>query len=304
MARAQPRRFRLLPDGPAPRRRAAAHERFRAGDFAGTARAVKQGLMDAADAHDAAAQSNLLELLDKVFEVRKGAPLPVDFEVPPELSRLRVLARHGEDARDGKSWYQLDLGAEAKPGTLRNIRIERYPSTVLIDKRAGIGAWEETPEGPSLDIWGASECGQTPVPDGLYLITIEIEGKPKVSGWFALNHHSSSALPYLNAPTPGSEQGATPVFQWEDFRSPENRPWERRVAALLVFELASDKLVWTDFIEGASRTESAVGRDGEGAARLAAGSHRGTLRFMEGRRFGDLHLARDSSVRTIFTVGK
>lgn len=278
-------------DAPIELRRA--HADFLEGDWASFGQHLREGL--AARHHDAAATDNLLDLLDASFEARGGAPLIVDWKLPEEFTRLRVAVKRRQTVSEGSVMYQLELFGDVKKGSLENVRVERYPNELVMDKQSGFGAWEVTDgdEGGE-DLWAAGECGSTPPPPGLYLITFKLKGKAEVKGWFALNHHASSAAPYFLAPTQGAATGSTPTFRWDDFRSPQSKPWETRAATLLVFG-PSWNVTWMRFFDAPGAGEATP-------APLKPGPYEAVLRFQERRRFGGLTVSRDSAIALPFRV--
>jgi hypothetical protein len=270
-----------------------AHSDFLKGDWTALAVHIREGL--AARHNDPAATANLLELLDAAFEARGGAPLPVDFKVPGHFKRLKVAVKRRENALKGTVMFQIELFGEVKRGAFENVRIERYPNELVMDKQSGLGEWEVTAgEDGNDELWAAGQCGPTPPPEGLYLITMKTKGQAEVKGWFALNHHGSTGSPYFLAPGLGTTTGATPTFRWDDFHSPQCKKWETRAVNLLIFD-PSWNVTWSQWFETAGATEAT-------SAALKPGAYEAVLKFQERRRFGELIVGRDSAIALPFKV--
>jgi hypothetical protein len=165
----------------------------------------------------------------------------------------------------------------------------------VMDKQSGLGAWEVTPgEEGGEELWAAGQCGPTPPGEGLYLLTLKMKGEPEVKGWFALNHHASSASPYFLAPVKGAKTSTTPTFRWDDFRSPQFKKWETRALTVLLFD-PSWNIAWLQWFEAPDATEVT-------SAPLKPGHYEAVVKFQERRRFGGLVLSRDSAIALPFEV--
>jgi hypothetical protein len=270
----------------------AAHEAYLKGDWAQLSREVRKGL----ESSDERTTGNLLELLDASFEALGGKALPVDFTLPPELKRLRFSTKRRENAHNGNLLYQLEVWAEYQKGTLEQLRVERFPNELMIDKRAGLGELDETAGDPGMgELWAAAQCAPTPPKPGLYLFTVKLAGHDEVRGWFALHGHASSSSPVMTAPGPAEKTGPRPTFRWADFKSPELKKFESRVVSLLLFD-PQWNVVWGHWPDDLDHREVTLEKD------LLPGPYEVVVKFQERRRFGQVLLARDSTTAVPFEV--
>jgi hypothetical protein len=121
------------------------------------------------------------------------------------------------------------------------------------------------------------------------------------SGWFVLNDMAASASPVVRAPAVGETVDTpTPEIQWDDFRTPEYKPYEARVLALAVVPLKGLDTSWKPVFDlyepDPTRTHATV------APALADGKYWVMVTYQEQRRFGDLKLRRCARTGRYFYV--
>jgi hypothetical protein len=90
-----------------------------------------------------------------------------------------------------------------------------------------------------------------------------------------------------------------PVFEWEDFRSPEYKPYERRSFNLHVGRVTETAPYWEglwDFYLGSpNETQVVVGKDSRAKElKLEDGEYWVTFQYVEARAFGPLKIRRAS----------
>ena len=255
------------------------------------------------------ARDNALRLLDAAWEAGRGR-LPADWTVPSSIHHLRVSSLRKQEP-DGVS-FRLELGGIiTDPGALGQVRVVQAPGRVILDRRAGQGTWEVTPEPDGtwyVELEGPETA--TPTPEGLYLLDVEVAGED-VRGWFVLTRHVSSQTPAVHAPAVGETfTSGQPPLRLDDFRSPEYRAWERRSLGLYVVRLrpgsAADKgyeVAWHRWISSPRDTEVTLGVGGDMPdAELEDGDYWLAATYGERRAFGPLKIVRSSRTARPFQV--
>lgn len=261
---------------------------------------------------DPLVQSNLLALLRKAYDLQGTSGLPVDWQLPEEILRMRVGVRRGGSEIPE---YQLKIYGQIKePGVIKQLKVRRFPNQVLADKMAGIGYWEEIPEddGKTIHFDLNSNNSRQPIPGGLYLLDLELNNGKTVAGWFLLEDDSNAtASPNVLVPAVGETfHTGTPTFRWDDFRSPQYRPTESRVVwmAINLANPPDDKYdpKWEFYSESPSLTNITVGLppNGPSGPGLANGRYKFTIKYMERRRFGDLLISREAATSRFFAIEK
>ncbi len=254
-------------------------------------------------------RENLFGLLAATYQARGYEGIPADWKLPPEITKMKIVVNR--ILRDLPRYSFRVQGETAAIGTIRQLRVTRYPDQVVLDRKAGLGEWEER-----LNEDGDAEyelCGartQAPVAAGLYLLRIELASGSAVDGWFILDPEvNSTESPALSSPSYGQQFTTTrPMFSWADFRSPQYKPFERRTVWMAVTRAdppAYDWDVhWSFYADAPTLTDITVGAaPGEHLAKpLTTGNYAFYLNYQERRRFGDLILVRASAALHPFSI--
>jgi hypothetical protein len=249
-------------------------------------------------------QQNALALLSSAYEVSEGK-IGADWKLPTEIKKLKVVQKRVE--RDGKTTFSLKIaGNTISKGLIKQLQLVKYPNQVVLDKQGKVGEYSELAEtnpadGIYFEVDGENE--EVPVAEGLYLINIELANGSKTNGWVILSDVVSSRSPDVYEPKSGAViTTPNPVFQYEDFVSPEYKKTEHRSIWMGIFDVLDPnwKDVWSLYDGALPKTSVTVGKepDQEGVSELKPGKYHFYLAYKEERRFGEVRLGR-MSVRTV-----
>lgn len=281
-----------------------AHEAYVKGDFAKLTTEIREALKE----QDAVVTRNALALLAKAYEVRGGAGLPVDWKLPPEIREMKVAVSRVHSPQSDE--YGIEIrGAQTEKGMIRQLQLVRYPDHVVLDKQRGVGEWTEELDpdnGPEYELDGARSAG--PVPEGLYLVNLELKTGAVTRGWVIVSDLVSTETPVVTAPFVGQTfSTGNPSFRWTDFRSPQYKSHELRTLWLGVARPSPTWTeVWSHFFVHPRLTETTIGLDPEahGAKALENGRYTFYVNYKESRRLGDVLMQRKSVTATPFFVKK
>ncbi len=273
-----------------------AHHAYLKGDFKTMTAEVRETLKG----NDPTASKNAIELVEKAYET-SGGNLPCDWKLPPGVKAMRIALKHHH--RPERDDFALKISGAAPHGLIKNLRLTRYPDTVMLDKATSLGEWAEEDDledGPEYSLDGPR--GNEPAAEGLYLVDIELASGSVTHGWFILSGMLSSETPSVAVPSVGqSFSTVNPTLRWQNFRSPEYRPFERRGLWLGVAQMDPPsfqwKLAWSKWLADPELTEITVGPKA-----LDKGRYFFYVAYSEKRGFGDLRLGRESVTVTPFTV--
>jgi hypothetical protein len=243
------------------------------------------------------AKDNALKLLDKAYEENCDLKFPVDWKLPEQVIRMKV--EQGSNLEPDWRWYKLKISGHLREADgIQQLRVLKFPDTVIVDKNASIGDWELDidPKDPTNIYFELSQkYNKEQVTPGLYLLEITTNDGNTTNGWFLLNDQFSSANPIIHTPAMGERfKGPNPTFHWDDFKSPEYKSCEQRKMGIYVSKLGSAKWDprWTFSETDPSLTSATVGIHGEGS--LEPGKYWFSLFYRESRMFGDLEITRRS----------
>lgn len=286
-----------------------AHEAYLRKDLRTMASEIKELFKDPKS--DETSLKNGLALLEKAYSTRSGNGIPVDWKLPSEITKMKVTL--GYHRRANTDDYALNVSGTAQAiGTIKQLKVTRYPDQVVLDKQGNLGDWEdqiEPGDGPSFELDGPRTV--RPAQEGLYLIHIELASGAVTEGWFILSNMVASDSPVVQTPGIGDTfTTRNPTLKWNDFKSPEYQSHEGR--SLWMAVVKSDPPlyewipVWTMWEGSPNRTQVTVGTepnaDTGSVSQLADGGYNLYLSYKEERRFGDLRLGRKSITITPFQV--
>ena len=260
---------------------------------------------------DTIIQKRVFEVFEKIMTESKGK-VNLDWELPESITRLRLQTQRKDN---GKS-YKISLkGNHRELLSVKQLRLTQFPERVLLDKSKGIGDWWE--ESDSLYGGGQyfelkSKNLKKPVQDGLYFIYLELSNGDKVDGWVFLNRGgTSSSNPIIDVPVRGQKFSNTiPFFQWQNFKSPEYKKFERRHLALFVSKSEAPKYSWDPywlyFPGHARETKISYGDNKKTglppAKNLTPGRYVFILNYHESYQMGPITVQRTSRTRKPFHV--
>ncbi len=285
-----------------------AHAAYLKDDMPSMSSALREALAD--PSADQLVRTNAYDLLNRAFREHKGK-LTSDWAPPPGVSNLKF-AHVRKAKQDGVAYKANFAGHMDAADTLSQVQLVKFPNDVVLDRRAGVGEWESAPEetGGGFYFGLDSEDREAPLADGLYIIRFVLASGLSSEGWFVMSDLTSSATPSVHAPAYGETvTSAQPTITWDDFRSPELSPDERRVMRVNVSRVTDVSPYWAPVwglsSQGATQTSATVGLepDADGPeSSLANGEYWLSVSFYEQRMFGDLKLRRASRTSRPFRV--
>jgi hypothetical protein len=294
----------LSPSGAALTAVERAHNAFVARDYLGLTGAAKEVLLGTDT--DETTKKNILDLLSKA-KIEQNGSLPVDWHLPAEIDKVDFKLNR-RSIPDGVKFDFVFRGRMKEADSISQLQITAYPGLTILDKQNHIGQWKTHPEEGKFDFELSDRTGtREPLAEGLYLFTLELKDGARTEGWFVVNHLASSASPKLLYPAVGEAMTThNPQIRWEDFRSPEYQPEERRNVYVYVNPPDSDteEFGWNFWEQHPSRTSIEVGKTvgGTGVSSLAKGPYWLTLGYCESSNFGDMRLSRCSRTGRPFSV--
>jgi hypothetical protein len=284
-----------------------AHESFLRKDMRSVALNLKELFQDTRA--DETEKKNGLALLEKAYAYRNGSGIPVDWRLPVEITKLKATVIYFRKPHEENYGFKV-AGTAVALGTVKQLKVTRYPDQVVLDKQAKVGEWEEEvdpDDGPSFELDGPHSV--KPVEEGLYLVHMELANGNNFDAWFILSNMASTDTPVVRTPCVGETfTTRNPTFKWEDFKSPEYQGHESRsiwMTAVKAEPPGFDWIqAWTMYEGDPIRTQATIGleKDGVGVKQLENGRYNFYLGYKEQRRFGELRLGRQSFTVTPFHI--
>lgn len=257
-------------------------------------------------------QRNLLDMLKNLrdWEAKNGQIVPLDWRLPDGFTiGVTSFDRSYDVATDRLRFAISFFSVLDRPLFVEQFKITRYGGDVIIDKTAGIGDWNEGQmNGPARPYVSASSTYQdTPMPDGLYLLSVKVKDQKQVEGWFFL-HGTATASPVIYTPQVNEKfSTANPTFQFQDFTSGSLLKSDGRKLTVKVFSEGTRKQVWDSaYINPRALTSVTLGHDRNqsGDRSLNVGSYRLKLAFEERSYFGDLTIGRQINTTVPFAIAR
>jgi hypothetical protein len=252
---------------------------------------------------------NLFGIYDqlKAYEKQNGPIVPLDWSLPDEIHFLVSDNTRRYDADSDRTRYDIGLFGVLAPGaSVDQVQLIRYPNEILIDKQSNIGDCKEGTADSFPDISCGVDRPDSPGSNGLYLVNIQVKGKPMTHGWFVMSRTQVSATPVVQSPVLNQNyKTPTPTFHWLDFKSSEYRPFEQRKRKLSVYEHSSQSSTqrWSfNEIYPDSSESKTIGTLGDGATTLSPGDYSLHAGFEERWFFGEMLLGRVGTTNVPFTV--
>lgn len=251
---------------------------------------------------------NALAVLDRAQEVTRGK-LPADWRMPEPLRDVRVQLLRIESP-DGTVFQLLVGGSSPAEDTVRQVSVTDAAGHALLDRRAGVGEWQAEPE-EGRYYWELEgpELSAAPA-EGYYALRFELADGRQTVGWFPMSRLRASESPRIVAPAPEQVVASpTPELMWDDFRSPEYRPFEARSTGLWVTRIDPSatprwRRAWSVWRPDAQLTRAVVGAEPGGSPQgeLPPGDYWLSVTYGERWFFGELQLIRASRTSRPFRV--
>ena len=284
----------------------AAHASFLGGDFNQMGVSIKRALMAYPD--DAGIKKDMLELFHRAYQLAGDRAITPDFKLPREVTWATVGSRKRLKVATGEIGYRLNFSFDLiRDASIEQLRIVRYPNSLVVDRQAGVGYFDESLEDGKPVLSGSSEYTNTPNPEGLYLVDVKIKGGEATQGWFIFESNNAPDSPEVTVPVLHQVfTTSTPTFQWSDFVSSLFQGFEQRktYAAVISAQAGVRDNTWV-VNRKAGFTQATVGETGEGvtgAKLLVPGEYLLQLTYRERHYFGDLVIGRETSTHVPFTV--
>lgn len=278
------------------------------GDSLELVRAVRDVLLE--EDSSPAERQNVLEVLERAWEDAEGH-LPADWTLPDAVADLHFRQIRVEEV-DGIR-HQVVLAGRLRDADAvsRAVLLRADDGAIVLDSQrepGGLHVDEPAPGDPLryFEVEGP-ELSEPPSP-GVYLWRLTLSSGEEREGWFIAHASSSTASPQVWAPGEGEVvTSRQPHAAWEDFRSPEHRPYEARTLGLyLVQRTGRGEFAarWSSWSGEAGGTHDAVlgsATDGP-AVELDDGAYWLAVTYGERRSFGPLQLVRASRTLRHFRV--
>jgi hypothetical protein len=284
-----------------------AHKAFVAGHM----KAMVQHITTVLQSGDGPESKNALKLMNKALEVNNGN-LDADFPLPEEIEGMRVFVSRRSSEYDDTYRVGMKISSKVQIGVTQ-MKLVRYPDTVVADKQAKIGKWEENYDEKykeySFKVSGVKQ--NDPIQEGLYFIQLELTNGKKADGYVILTDMNASTLPELQSPYVGEVyKTAVPTFKFKNYFSPEYKPNERRNLSLGIGQdLTEWKDVWEIWVPIPTLEQTTVcAKPSEGEVstecnHLEDGKYSLYLNYQERRRYSNkIQLSREASISRAFSV--
>lgn len=256
---------------------------------------AKEALMARQDDDEAIA--NITDLMTKAQ--RNGAEFDPGWHMPKEFKRTRITQGVIQRPEFQRIRYRLRFSTVVpRKGMVTQLQVARYPNDIVIDSKAGLGDYEENPDGGEINIYAATDTQAQPFKAGLYLLNIDLTDGRQVRGWFVVDGRVPNTAPTVLTPTPNQVlPTGNPKLVWKNYVSPQYEPHEHRSLSVRI-EDTHDQTVWEDYGLSHNATSVIVGPNQDSKLqKLEPGSYSLLLIYRETANFGDIRVGRD--IRTI-----
>lgn len=279
-----------------------AHRSYLKKDWKGMLARVKTVLANSESSD--AMKNNVIRLVESA-NYQSGGNLPVDWQLPEEVKRLRVaVSRH--DRTDKLSYKFRIVVSTQHRDEVQSLAVYRQGETLLdLENNKGRAETEQDDDGYKLTL---SMMQNAPVPEGLYLFKLGLKNGKSVDGWFVLSNHIAKESLKIHQPVVGETyRTAQPSFRWEDFRSSSYQPYERRSIYVSIAKQEPPRYDWEQVFETweyeASLTDLTVGKGPASTLKeLKDGRYTLLVNYGEISKFGPMQITRESQLARSFFV--
>jgi hypothetical protein len=287
---------------------AAAHRAYLEGDFLAFGERLRDVLLDPATTD--LARENALDLLDKAYQVQKGA-LPSRFTLPAGYSGLQLASRRFVTPHGPR--YELRLAGSAVDAShLKNLTLRHLPGETLMDKASGQGKFSirhdafARSQGVEEFVIDSGPLDGPPA-DGVLSIRLELDDGTVSEGFVLAHSLVPPAAPDPVSPAPSEVlSGPNPLVRWASLGPVQPGAYERRRLSLYVNRQGEDTSVW----EFATKTPDTLTEVRLGSAAgaseiaLTPGAYWLQMSAVESRRFGPVEVLRATRVSRPFSVAR
>ena len=268
-------------------------EAYASGDYSTMVKGVHDILVNYPN--DTLLKENVMKLWAGAKQ--SNSALPSDWMLPKEMKKMQIYVRHGRS--DETNNYSIKVGGtNVSTALMKQMRVVRYSDqTVIIDKNAKIGNIDDT-QHQGLGFLYESPRTHTAFETGLYLLSFELTTGTKVdNAWFIIDEDmNATAFPELLTPAVGeSFQTGTPTFRWNDFHSPQYKPYESRSTWFAVSTSPQWDVVYSYYETSPTLDQITIGSavpNSEGVSSLDHGNYTFTLSYTELSGFGEVSMGR------------
>jgi hypothetical protein len=246
------------------------------------------------------------------WEAKNGEVVPLDWRLPDGFVTLVLTLNRSYDVSTDRVRFGLGAyGVLDQPIEIEQFKISKYSGDTIIDKEASIGSWDYNLKSslgqPAFSASSMIHSSPTPVPDGLYLLTIKVKGQNAVNGWFFL-HGTCATSPVVLSPQVNEKlHTSEPTIRFQDFRSSSKLTSDHQKRIVSISREGDGKTVWhTSAVNPKNVTDVTVGKDPNetGDTNLSPGAYRLNLSFEERSFFGMLLIGRAANTTVTFGVTK
>jgi hypothetical protein len=261
---------------------------------------------------DPIVRDNILGLYGQAYATLKSHQLVPEWHLPGEIQSMNITVRR--TLADNVKFSVVVRASTHQPNIIKQFQIIQYPDKVMIDKEAGIGKWQEYKDGfQSKFGFGIESILSTQkIESGLYMLNIELEDGTKTPGWFLVDEDmTASTSPIVKHPSRGETfHTGNPTFNWNNYVSPQYKPYERRwfwsgVTTSESTPYTSEEK-WKIYQENPTIHQATLGIDGNFDLpqdhALAPGNYGVTFNYKELKSFGDIEVGRASNTERSFTI--
>lgn len=293
----------------------AIHESILAKDYS---RAIQSlGNAYEADPSNPLLGQHLMSLWDSLFSTIPGGRVPGEpsgNELPQEILFLKVAMARFEvktlwEGQGRESFAVRIVGDMDRLGRIRELRLSQVGRGVVLDKNQHVGDWGEAPQGPKAWFHLEKTLGSTPPVRSLYALEVVLDTGKRFYSRFMHGEVSTGRMPQFRQPSQGNYvfHSGRPVFEWDDYRSPEFQKFEQQRVLVTVTEPEDPfgKSLWFTVTPNRQRIQYGDSTSPIGTLsqpKLTNGDYFAHLSYWEMRQLGGLTLSRESGISVPFIV--
>jgi len=223
---------------------------------------------------------------------------------------LKIRLKRRLDSESGRVRFAFRvIGEPTSLGLVRQIRLANLTNgEPILDKVGKVGEYEEEvdPNDGTNTFSFYQDWKETPPQDGAYKLLIETTQGISVEKTIVLKGLAPTAAPQVTVRMANEKIPLkNPVFEFENFRSPQYRDFEKRKLDLVVTQCTeSCKDLYHVQKQSPNVTRIVFGDQtlGMGQAELSPGQYRVQIGFRERTQMGSLAIERESATYVPFTI--
>lgn len=195
-----------------------AHHYYLEGKFADFSLAMKAILTESSDSLE---RRNILDLFRQIQAQHQGQVIPVDWNLPSEMSDLELVITQNSNPRFTE--YGVTLSFRTKQAReLQLLKLTPRGEAPILDYEGRIGELERnvSPDKESGVSWRFSRFCNAPLGEGLYELKAVLKGMQPLNAWFVLTEHKLEPNPSLLARKSSFTSTKFEVFQFSSRNVP------------------------------------------------------------------------------------